>query len=116
MDSLLRLKTNGATPYQDAHDSARTAEVLPIGEIVLSTPLLLTGRTNQHRTICRGDSGWDRSFQCGLDEDNKQSSLLRQVDRWLKRERRFDLVARGSPRFRQKRALRRTAKVKAGLR
>ena len=34
-------------------------------------PLPHTRRTNQNRTICRGDSGWDNGFWCGpLDEVN----------------------------------------------
>ena len=34
-------------------------------------PLPHTRRTNQNRTIHRGDSGWDKGFWCGrLDDDN----------------------------------------------
>ena len=66
------MKTNGATPYQDAYDSTYSSELLPFGELVLfRIPLPHTRRTNQNRTIYRGDSGWDKGFWCGrLDEDN----------------------------------------------
>ena len=70
LDARFRVKTNGATPYQDAYDS--TYELVPFGELVLfRIPLPHTRRTNQNRTIYRGDSGWDKGFWCGrLDEDN----------------------------------------------
>ena len=66
------MKINGATPYQDAYDSTYSSELLPFGELVLfRIPLPHTRRTNQNRTIYRGDSGWDKGFWCGrLDEDN----------------------------------------------
>ena len=72
LDARFRVKTNGATPYQDAYDSTYSSELLPFGELVLfRIPLPHTRRTNQKRTICRGDSGWDKRFWCGrLDEDN----------------------------------------------
>ena len=72
LDARFRVKTNGATPYQDAYDSTYSSELLPFGELVLfRVPLPHTRRTNQNRTIYRGDSGWDKGFWCGrLDEDN----------------------------------------------
>ena len=71
VDARLRVNTNGATPYQDACDSTYTSELLPFGELVLfRLPLPHTRRTNQNRTIYRGDSGCDKGFWCGLDEDN----------------------------------------------
>ena len=59
-------------PYQDAYDSTYSSELLPFGELVLfRIPLSHSRRTNQNRTIFRGDSGWDKGFWCGrLDEDN----------------------------------------------
>ena len=65
-------ETDGATAYQDAHDSRYSSEILPFGELVLfRIPLPHTRRTNQNRTIHRGDSGWDKGFWCGrLDDDN----------------------------------------------
>ena len=65
-------ETDGATAYQDAHDSRYSSESLPFGELVLfRLPLPHTRRTNQNRTIHRGDSGWDKGFWCGrLDDDN----------------------------------------------
>ena len=64
--------TIGATPYQDAHDSAYSSEFLPFGELVLfRVPLPHSRRTNPNRTIYRGDGGWDKGFWCGrLDEDD----------------------------------------------
>ena len=35
VDSRLTMKTNGATPYQDAYDSPYNSELLPFGELVL---------------------------------------------------------------------------------
>ena len=66
------MKSNGATPYQDAYDSTSSSELLPFGEFVLfRIPLPHTRRTNQNTTIYRGDSGWDKGFWCGrLDGDN----------------------------------------------
>ena len=59
-------------PYQDARDSTYSSELLLFGELVLfRIPLSHSRRTNQNRTIFRGDSGWDKGFWCGrLDEDN----------------------------------------------
>ena len=69
LDARFRVKTYGATPYQDAYDSTYSSELLPFGEF--SIPLPHTRRTKQNRTIYRGDSGWDKGFWCGrLDEDN----------------------------------------------
>ena len=55
--------------HTTAHNSP---ELLPFGDLVLfPIPLPHTPRTNQNRTIYRGDSGWDKGFWCGrLDEDN----------------------------------------------
>ena len=48
LDARFRVKTNGATPYQDAHDSTYSSERLPFGELVLfRIPLSHTRRTNQ---------------------------------------------------------------------
>ena len=71
LDARFRVKTNGATPYQDAYDSTYSSELLSFGELVLfRIPLPHTRRTNQNRTIYRSDSGWDKGFWCGrLDED-----------------------------------------------
>ena len=39
--------------------------------VLFRIPLPHARRTNQNRTICRGDSEWDNGFWCGrLDEDN----------------------------------------------
>ena len=72
LDARFPVKTNGATPYQDAYESTYSSELLPFGELVLfRVPLPDTRRTNQNRTIYRGDSGWDNGFWCGRpDEDN----------------------------------------------
>ena len=72
LDARFRVKTNGATPCQDAYDSTYPSELLPFGELVLfRIPLPHTRPTNQNRTIYPGDSGWDKGFWCGrLDEDN----------------------------------------------
>ena len=72
VDARFRVKTNGATPNQDAYDSTYSSELLPFGELVLfRTPLPHSRRTSQNRTRYRGDSGWDKGFWCGrLDEDN----------------------------------------------
>ena len=65
LDARFRVKTSGA-------DSTYSSELLPFGELVLSRiPHPHTPRTNQNRTIYRGDSGWDKVYWCGrLDEDN----------------------------------------------
>ena len=56
-----RVKTNGATPKQDAYDSTSSSERVPFGELALfRIPLLHTRRTTQNRTLYRGDSGWDK--------------------------------------------------------
>ena len=72
LDARFPVKTNGATPHQDAYESTYSSELLPSGELVLfRVPLPDTRRTNQNRTIYRGDSGWDNRFWCGRpDEDN----------------------------------------------
>ena len=55
VDARFRLKTNGATPHQDAYDSTYTSEHLPFGELVLfRIPLPHTRRTHQNRTIPSG--------------------------------------------------------------
>ena len=72
LDARFRVKTNGATPNQDAYDSTYSSEFLPFGELVLfRIPLPHIRRTSQNRTRYRGDSGWDKGFWCGrLDEEN----------------------------------------------
>ena len=71
-DARFRVKTNGATPYQDACDSTYSSKLIPFGELVLfRIPLPHTRRTNQNRTKNRGDTGWDKGFWCArLDGDN----------------------------------------------
>ena len=55
--TIFRVKPYVATPYQDAHNSKYSSELLPFGELVLfRTPLPHTRRTNQNRTIYRGGS------------------------------------------------------------
>ena len=84
LDARFRVKTNEATPHQDAYDSTYSSGLLPFGERVLfRIPLSRTRRTNQNRTVYRGDSGWYKGFWCGqLDEDNAHTSLsLKMVQR-----------------------------------
>ena len=75
LDARLRVKTNGATPYQDAYDSTYSSELLPFGELVwFRIPLPHTRRTNQNRAIYRSGSigrrpcthhrHWERSKDC----------------------------------------------------
>ena len=72
LDARFRMKTNGATPHQDACDSTYSSDLLPFSGLVwFRFPLPDTRRANQNRTIFRGDSGSDRGLSCGRsDEDN----------------------------------------------
>ena len=57
---------------KSAYDSTQNSELLPFGDFLsFRIPPPHTRRTNQNRTLFRGDSGWDEGFWCGrLDEDN----------------------------------------------
>ena len=96
LDARFRVKTNGATPHQDAHDSTCSSERLPFGELVLfRIPLPHTRRTNQNR----GDSGWgngrDGGFWCGrLDEDNAHTTISENVREIARTVRRLPLSQR----------------------
>ena len=90
LDSRFRMKTNGATPYQDACDSAYTSELLLFGEVVLfRIQLPHTRRTNHNRMIYRNDTGSDTGFWCGrLVEDNARIIVKetgRQIARTIRR-------------------------------
>ena len=86
------MKTNGATPHQDAHDSTCSSERLLFGELLLfRIPLPHTRRTNQNR----GDSGWGNGFWCGrLDEDNAHTTISENVREIARIVRRLPLSQR----------------------
>ena len=76
VDARYRVKTSGATPYQDAYDSTYSCERLPFGELVLfSIPLPHTRRTNQNRqntevtvdgTKVSGVDGWTKTAHTSM--------------------------------------------------
>ena len=83
VDSRFRVETHGATPCQDAYDSAYTSQILPFGELdPLRIPLPHTRRLNQNRTIYGGDSGWDKGvWNDDWTKTMRTSSSLTLLDR-----------------------------------
>ena len=56
MDARFQVKTNGATPYQDAFGSTYSSELLPFGELVLFH--IPVGSTDSNRIETHWKSSW----------------------------------------------------------
>ena len=80
LDAQSRVKTNGATPHQDAHDSTYSFELLPFGELVLFLiPLPHTRRAKQSRTTYRGDTGWDNAHMIVTENGREIARTIRRL-------------------------------------
>ena len=96
LDARFRVKTNGATPYQDAYDSTYSSVLLPFGELVLFRIPLLTLDAQiktEQSTEVRVDGTRD-SGVVDWTETMHTSSSLKMVERLQRTVRRLPLSQR----------------------